>query len=133
MNAAALKAVFGVFLGRGFESLPLRHLLVDRSGASGALGSSAPGPVVNGSTTVELRRRDYALLLYLAREPTCVFPRASYCPECGATAEDALRPLDSHACRLCKALTRAGASVWVPSTATALRQKRDGSIPSTTC
>ena len=24
LNAAALKAVFGVFLGRGFESLPLR-------------------------------------------------------------------------------------------------------------
>lgn len=40
--------------------------------------------VTYGSTPVTLRRREYALLIYLAREPTRVFTRTSYCAESGA-------------------------------------------------
>jgi hypothetical protein len=52
LNAAALKAVFGVFLGRGFESLPLRHVFVDRNRAGEAL-IGAPSPVLRGGACFE--------------------------------------------------------------------------------
>lgn len=78
---------------------------------------TATRTVIYGSIPVELRRREYALLLYLAREPTRIFPKAELLRRVwGYPSHDASRTLDSHACRLRKALARAGAIGWVPST-----------------
>jgi DNA-binding response OmpR family regulator len=78
---------------------------------------TATRTVIYGSTPVDLRRLEYALLVYLAREPTRIFPKAELL-RCvwGYPPQAASRTLDSHACRLRKALARAGAIGWVPST-----------------
>jgi DNA-binding response OmpR family regulator len=66
---------------------------------------------------VELRRREYALLLYLAREPTRVFSRAELLQQVwGYPSQDASRTVESHASRLRCKLAAAGAVGWVPST-----------------
>jgi DNA-binding response OmpR family regulator len=73
--------------------------------------------VLYGSTPVELRRREYALLVYLARDPTRVFTRAELLRGVwGYPSQDATRTLDSHASRLRCKLAKAGASGWVPAT-----------------
>jgi len=78
---------------------------------------TATRTVIYGSTPVELRRREYALLLYLAREPARVFRKTELLRRVwGYPSQDASRTLDSHACRLRKALARAGAIGWVPAT-----------------
>jgi DNA-binding response OmpR family regulator len=45
---------------------------------------TATRTVIYGSTPVELRQREYALLLYLARDPTRVFSRADLLQQVGA-------------------------------------------------
>jgi Transcriptional regulatory protein, C terminal len=59
----------------------------------------------------------YALLVYLARDPTRVFTRAELLRGVwGYPSQDATRTLDSHASRLRCKLAKAGASGWVPAT-----------------
>jgi DNA-binding response OmpR family regulator len=78
---------------------------------------TATRTVVYGSMPVELRRREYALLLYLAREPTRVFSRAELLQQVwGYPSQDASRTVESHASRLRCKLAAAGAVGWVPST-----------------
>jgi DNA-binding response OmpR family regulator len=73
--------------------------------------------VVYGLTPVELRRREYALLLYLAREPTRVIPKTELLRQVwGYPSQDRSRTVESHASRLRRKLAEAGAIGWVPST-----------------
>ena len=59
---------------------------------------------------VELRRREYALLLYLAREPTRVFAKAELLRRVwGYPSQDTSRTVDTHASRLRSKLAEAGA------------------------
>ncbi len=78
---------------------------------------TATRTVIYGSTPVELRRREYALLLYLAGEPTRVFTKAQLLRRVwGYSSDDTTRTLDSHASRLRCKLAQAGAIGWVSST-----------------
>jgi DNA-binding response OmpR family regulator len=78
---------------------------------------TATRTVICGSTPVELRRREYALLLYLAREPTRVVPKTELLRGVwGYPAQDMSRTVESHASRLRCKLANAGAIGWVPST-----------------
>lgn len=75
---------------------------------------TATQTVTYGSRLVELRRREYALLLYLAREPTRVFTKAELLQSVwGYPSDDRSRTLDSHASRLRRVLAQAGAEGWV--------------------
>jgi DNA-binding response OmpR family regulator len=70
-----------------------------------------------GSTPVELRWREYALLLYLAREPTRVFAKDELLRRVwGYPSHDTSRTVDTHASRLRCKLAEAGADGWVHST-----------------
>jgi DNA-binding response OmpR family regulator len=78
---------------------------------------TATRTVIFGSTPVELRRREYALLLYLAREPTRVVPKTELLRGVwGYPTHDRSRTVESHASRLRCKLAKAGAIGWVPST-----------------
>jgi DNA-binding response OmpR family regulator len=78
---------------------------------------TATRTVLYGSTPVELRRREYALLLHLARDPTRVFSRAELLRDVwGYPSRDVSRTVESHASRLRCKLAAAGAVGWVPST-----------------
>jgi two-component system response regulator ResD len=78
---------------------------------------TATRAVMYGSTPVELRRREYALLLYLAREPTRVFAKAELLRRVwGYPSQDTSRTVDTHASRLRSKLAEAGAVGWVRST-----------------
>jgi DNA-binding response OmpR family regulator len=60
--------------------------------------------------------REYALLLYLGREPTRVFTKAELLQGVwGYPSDDRSRTLDSHASRLRCKLAHAGAEGWVCS------------------
>ncbi len=70
--------------------------------------------VTYGLMTVELRRREYALLTHLAHDPERVWTRHELLRDVwGYRAEGKTRTVDSHACRLRLALARAGAKGWV--------------------
>jgi len=78
---------------------------------------TATRTVIYGSTPVEVRRREYALLLYLAREPTRVVAKAELLRHVwGYPSQDTSRTVESHASRLRCKLATAGAIGWVPST-----------------
>jgi DNA-binding response OmpR family regulator len=78
---------------------------------------TATRTVIFGSTPVDLRRREYALLLYLAREPTRIFAKAELLRQVwGYPSRDTSRTVESHASRLRCKLATAGAAGWVPST-----------------
>ena len=78
---------------------------------------TATRTVIYGSTPMELRRREYALQLFLAREPTRVFSRSQLLQRVwGYPPRDASRTVESHASRLRCKLAAAGAVGWVPST-----------------
>jgi two-component system response regulator ResD len=78
---------------------------------------TATRAVLYGSTPIELRRLEYALLVYLARDPTRVFTKGELLRRIwGYPSQDRSRTVDSHASRLRRKLTEAGASEWVPST-----------------
>ena len=78
---------------------------------------TATRTVIYGSTPVELRRREYALLIYLVRDPTRVIPKAELLHHVwGYPSQDTTRTIDSHASRLRCKLAKAGAIGWVPST-----------------
>ncbi len=77
---------------------------------------TATRTVIYGSTLVELRRREYALLLYLAREPTRVYVKAELLRGVwGYPSQDMTRTVESHASRLRRKLAAAGAIGWVSS------------------
>ena len=77
---------------------------------------TATRTVIYGSTRVELRRLEYALLLYLAREPTRVIPKGELLRHVwGYPSRDATRTVASHASRLRLKLAEAGAVGWVSS------------------
>jgi DNA-binding response OmpR family regulator len=78
---------------------------------------TATRTVIFGSTAMDLRRREYALLLYLAREPARVVPKTELLRGVwGYPARDMSRTVESHASRLRCKLAKAGAVGWVPST-----------------
>jgi DNA-binding response OmpR family regulator len=75
---------------------------------------TAARTVTFASTPVSLRRREYALLIHMARDPTRVYTRHELLREVwGYRSEGATRTLDSHASRLRRALAQAGAFGWV--------------------
>lgn len=77
---------------------------------------TATRTAIYGSSVVELRRREYALLLYLAREPARVFTKVELLRGVwGYPSHDRSRTLDSHASRLRCKLAHAGAVGWVSS------------------
>jgi DNA-binding response OmpR family regulator len=70
-----------------------------------------------GVMRVGLRRLEYALLVHLAREPERVCTKDELLREVwGFRSAGTTRTLDSHACRLRRALAHAGAEDWVPAT-----------------
>jgi DNA-binding response OmpR family regulator len=78
---------------------------------------TATRTVIYGSTLVELRRREYALLLHLAREPTRVFAKTELLRRVwGYPSQDTTRTVETHASRLRCKLAKAGAIGWVSST-----------------
>jgi DNA-binding response OmpR family regulator len=78
---------------------------------------TAARTVTFASTPVNLRRREYALLVHLAREPTRVFSRAELLQQVwGYPPGDASRTVGSHASRLRRKLAAAGAVGWVALT-----------------
>jgi two-component system response regulator ResD len=78
---------------------------------------TATRTVIYGSTSVELRRLEYALLLYLAREPTRVFAKTELLRRVwGYPSQDPSRTVETHASRLRRKLAQAGAIGWVRST-----------------
>lgn len=62
---------------------------------------------------LELRRREYALLAHLAREPSRVFTRAELLRDVWGYQIGGTRTVDSHASRLRRVLAQAGAEGWV--------------------
>jgi two-component system response regulator MtrA len=95
--------------GRARDLRLLRH---------GALSiDTATRDVRFGSRRVELRRQEYALLLYLARDPYRVFGKRELLREVwGYRASASTRTLALHASRLRRKLARVGAGAgWVSS------------------
>lgn len=73
--------------------------------------------VMFGSKPVKLRRLEYGLLAYLARDPRRVHTKAELLREVwGYRSEAATRTVDTHASRVRRKLSQAGASGWVIST-----------------
>jgi DNA-binding response OmpR family regulator len=67
-------------------------------------------------TPVGLRRREYLLLVHLARDPMRVHTKDELLREVwGFPADDSTRTLDTHASRVRRKLRQAGASRWVNS------------------
>jgi DNA-binding response OmpR family regulator len=72
--------------------------------------------VTYGPTPVELRRREYALLAFLAGDPERVWTRHELLRDVwGFRSEGATRTVDMHASRVRRALASAGAVGWVVS------------------
>lgn len=95
--------------GRARDLRLLRH---------GALSiDTAAREVRFGSLRVELRRQEYALLVYLARDPGRVFSKRELLREVwGFRSSASTRTLALHASRLRRKLARAGAGAgWVSS------------------
>jgi DNA-binding response OmpR family regulator len=74
--------------------------------------------VTFAATPIKLRRQEYELIVHLARDPHRVYTKHELLRDvwgvrsCGATT----RTLASHASRLRRALTQAGADGWVSAT-----------------
>jgi DNA-binding response OmpR family regulator len=70
--------------------------------------------VTFASTPVHLRRLEYALLVHLARDPVRVYTKDDLLRELwGYRAGGFTRTVDTHACRLRRALVQAGAAGWL--------------------
>jgi DNA-binding response OmpR family regulator len=70
--------------------------------------------VTYGEAPVELRRREYALLAHLARDPERVWTRHELLRDVwGYRSDGSTRTVDSHASRLRAKLAAAGAVGWV--------------------
>lgn len=89
-----------------------RPLAVVRCGAL-AIDTTAR-KVTFGATPVNLRRLEFTLLAHLARDPDRVYTKAELLRDVwDYRATCATRTVDSHACRLRRALAQAGAHGWV--------------------
>lgn len=78
---------------------------------------TASRTVTYGPMPVELRRREYALLAHMAREPERVWTRYELLRDVwGYRAAGTTRTVDSHASRVRRKLAAAGAVGWVVST-----------------
>lgn len=78
---------------------------------------TATRTVAYAGRRVGLRRQEYALLVYLARDPVRVCTKTELLREVwGYPAGATTRTVDAHACRLRRALARAGARGWVAAT-----------------
>jgi DNA-binding response OmpR family regulator len=72
--------------------------------------------VTYGPMPVELRRREYALLVHMARDPERVWTRHELLRDVwGYRSEGSTRTVDSHASRVRGKLAAAGAVGWVVS------------------
>jgi DNA-binding response OmpR family regulator len=72
--------------------------------------------VTYGPMPVALRRREYALLSFLARDPERVWTRHELLRDVwGFRSEGSTRTVDMHASRVRRVLASAGASGWVVS------------------
>jgi DNA-binding response OmpR family regulator len=68
-------------------------------------------------TPVALRRLEYLLLAHLVQNPERVHTKAELLRDVwGHQTEGSTRTVDTHACRLRRALDRAGAGGWIPTT-----------------
>lgn len=77
---------------------------------------TAARTVTYAYVSIGLRRREFELLVHLARDPTRVYTRHELLRAVwDFRSEGATRTLDSHASRLRRALAQAGAVGWVPS------------------
>lgn len=65
------------------------------------------------STPVHLRRLEYALLVHLARDPGRVHTKEELLRELWGYQSGSTRTVDTHACRLRRALVKAGADGWL--------------------
>jgi DNA-binding response OmpR family regulator len=66
------------------------------------------------STPIRLRRLEYALLVHLARDPGRVYTKQDLLRELwGYQTHVSTRTVDTHACRLRRALAKAGAAGWL--------------------
>jgi DNA-binding response OmpR family regulator len=75
-----------------------------------------PRVVMYGPVRVELRRREYALLAFLAADPERVWTRHELLRDVwGYRSDGTTRTVDSHASRVRRALATAGAVGWVVS------------------
>ncbi len=73
--------------------------------------------VTFGPMPVRLRRREYALLLYMAHDPERVWTRHELLRDVwGYRAAGTTRTVDTHAGRVRRVLVAAGAVGWMPST-----------------
>ncbi len=71
----------------------------------------------DGTPVVGLRRREYLLLVHLARDPMRVHTKDELLREVwGFPADDPTRTVDTHASRVRRKLAHAGAQGWVIST-----------------
>lgn len=72
--------------------------------------------VTYGQMPVELRRREYALLVHMARDPERVWTRHELLRDVwGYRSDGSTRTADSHASRVRRKLAAAGAVGWVVS------------------
>jgi DNA-binding response OmpR family regulator len=70
----------------------------------------------DGTPVVGLRRREYLLLVHLARDPMRVHTKDELLRDVwGLPADDSTRTVDTHASRVRRKLARAGAAGWVIS------------------
>jgi DNA-binding response OmpR family regulator len=66
---------------------------------------------------VGLRRLEYLLLVQLSRDPMRIYTKSELLQEVWSyPADDCTRTVDTHACRVRRKLTGAGAHGWVPVT-----------------
>jgi DNA-binding response OmpR family regulator len=95
----------------------LRRNLVSASGVIqfGALRiDTTAHKATFGSTPLQLRRLEYALLVHLARDPGRVYTKDELLRDLwGYRSAGATRTVDTHACRLRRSLLLAGAGGWL--------------------
>ncbi len=67
-----------------------------------------------GSTPLQLRRLEYALLVHLSRDPSRVYTKEELLRDIWRySSSGSTRTVDTHACRLRRSLARAGAGGWL--------------------
>ena len=93
--------------GSGLRTLSYGELVID----------TAARTVIFGAVAVELRPREYDLLVHLTGDPTRVYTERELLRDIwGYRSQSATRTVPAHASRVRRALARAGAPGWVRST-----------------
>ena len=101
--------------GAGFDSLSPGELAGSGVLRYGELQIDAASRVVTyGPMPVELRRREYALLVHMARDPERVWTRHELLRDVwGYRSDGSTRTVDTHASRVRGKLAAVGARGWV--------------------